>query len=108
MHTRATPIIFRDLKPLNIMVTPKDNIYLIDFGIARLFKTGKDKDTVAYVSPGYAASEQFGSTQTSPQSDMYSLGAILYQLLSGNEPRSNMPLFTFNPLQLYDSNCFIN
>ena len=104
LHTRATPIIFRDLKPLNIMVTPEDNIYLIDFGIARLFKTGKDKDTVAYVSPGYAAPEQFGRTQTSPQSDMYSLGATLHQLLSGSEPRSNMPLFTFKPLTSYNPN----
>ncbi len=104
LHTRAVPVIFRDLKPLNIMVTPEDNIYLIDFGIARLFKTGKDKDTVAYVSPGYAAPEQFGRTQTSPQSDIYSLGATLHQLLSGSEPRSNMLLFTFKPLSSYNPN----
>ena len=104
LHTRPTPIIFRDLKPLNIMVTPDNDIYLIDFGIARLFKADKDKDTVAYVSPGYAAPEQFGRTQTSPQSDIYSLGATLHQLLSGSEPRSNMPLFTFKPLRSYNAN----
>ena len=104
LHNRPSPIIFRDLKPLNIMVTPEDNIYLIDFGIARLFKTGKAKDTVAYVSPGYAAPEQFGRTQTSPQSDIYSLGATLHQLLSGHEPSSNVPLFTFKPLNTYNPN----
>ena len=104
LHTRAVPIIFRDLKPLNIMVTPEDNIYLIDFGIARLFKVGKAKDTVAYVSAGYASPEQFGRAQTSPQSDMYSLGATLHQLLSGSEPSSNSPLFTFKPLRSYNFN----
>jgi len=104
LHTRPTPIIFRDLKPFNIMITPDNDLYLIDFGIARFFKIGKDKDTVAYVSPGYAAPEQFGRTQTSPQSDIYSLGATLHQLLSGNEPRSNMPLFTFKPLRSYNPN----
>jgi serine/threonine protein kinase len=84
------------------MITPDDNVYLIDFGIARLFKPGKTKDTVSYVSAGYAAPEQYGRAQTSPQSDIYSLGATLHQLLSGNDPSSNYPLFTFKPLQSYN------
>lgn len=104
LHNRPSPIIFRDLKPLNIMITPDDNVYLIDFGIARLFKPGKTKDTVSYVSAGYAAPEQYGRAQTSPQSDIYSLGATLHQLLSGNDPSSNYPLFTFKPLHSYNSN----
>ena len=104
LHTRPTPIIFRDLKPLNIMITPEDNIYLIDFGIARLFKPGKAKDTVAYVSTGYAAPEQFGQAQTSPQSDVYALGATLHQILSGSKPSSNVPLFTFKALKAYNPN----
>ncbi len=104
LHTRPTPIIFRDLKPLNIMITPEDNVYLIDFGIARLFKPGKAKDTVAYVSAGYAAPEQFGRAQTSPQSDIYSLGATLHQLLSGNNPSFNTPMFTFQSLKMYSQN----
>ncbi|MBA2677475.1 MAG: protein kinase [Ktedonobacteraceae bacterium] len=86
------------------MITPEDNIYLIDFGIARLFKPGKAQDTVAYISAGYAAPEQFGQAQTSPQSDIYSLGATLHQLLSGNKPSSNVPLFTFNLLKTYNPN----
>lgn len=102
LHTRPTPIIFRDLKPLNVMITPDKSIYLIDFGIARLFKERKTRDTVAYVSTGYASPEQFGEAQTTPQSDIYSLGAMLHRLLSGNDPRSNLPLFTFKPLQAYN------
>ncbi|GAC1373858.1 MAG: hypothetical protein NVS2B12_13920 [Ktedonobacteraceae bacterium] len=104
LHSRPSPIIFRDLKPLNIMITPEDNIYLIDFGIARLFKPGQAQDTVAYVSQGYAAPEQFGQAQTSPQSDIYSLGATLHQLLSGNNPSTNVPPFTFKPLTTYNPN----
>ncbi len=103
LHTRPTPIIFRDLKPLNVMITPDDNIYLIDFGIARLFKQGQAKDTVAYVSTGYAAPEQFGNAQTTPQSDIYSLGVILHYLLSGSNPHSNASMFNFQPLAVYNS-----
>ena len=104
LHKCSPPIIFRDLKPLNIMVTREENIYLIDFGIARLFKPGKAQDTVAYVSAGYAAPEQFGTAQTSPSSDIYSLGATLHQLLSGSDPKANTPLFAFKPLSVYNPN----
>jgi F-box protein 11 len=58
LHTHQPPIIFRDLKPTNVMVTVDGHLYLIDFGIARLFKPGKAKDTLILGSPGYAASEQ--------------------------------------------------
>ena len=60
LHTRQPPIIFRDLKPSNIMRTPEGHIYLIDFGIARRFKPGQAKDTIALGSPGFAAPEQYG------------------------------------------------
>src|SRR5438876_12084422 len=55
LHTRHPPIIFRDLKPTNIMHTVRGQLYLIDFGIARHFKPGQAKDTIALGSPGYAA-----------------------------------------------------
>src|SRR5438876_3995810 len=86
LHACQPPIIFRDLKPANIMRTAESNLYLIDFGIARHFKPGQARDTVAFGSPGYAAPEQYGQAQTTPRSDIYSLGAILHQLLSGNDP----------------------
>lgn len=98
LHTRPVPIIFRDLKPLNIMHTPTDHLYLIDFGIARHFKPGQMKDTVAFGSPGYAAPEQYGKTQTTPRSDIYSLGATLHQMLTGIDPSLNP--FHFSPLHL--------
>ena len=89
LHNRQPAIIFRDLKPANIMRAPDGHIYLIDFGIARHFKPGQDKDTAYYGSMGYAPPEQYGKAQTTPRSDIYSLGVVLYQLLSGHDPSSS-------------------
>ncbi len=99
LHTRQPPIIFRDLKPANVMRAPEGNLYLIDFGIARHFKPGQAKDTMPFGSPGYAAPEQYGKAQTTPQSDIYSLGALLHQVLSGEDPAETP--FRFAPLRLY-------
>ncbi len=96
LHHQSPPIIFRDLKPGNIMLTLDGHLYLIDFGIARRFKPGQAKDTIPFGSPGYAAPEQYGKAQTTPQADIYSLGAILHQLLSGNDP--SLSPFAFAPL----------
>ena len=95
LHTRQPPIIFRDLKPGNVMVDEGGHVFLIDFGIARLFKPGQSRDTVALGSPGYAAPEQYGKAQSTPQSDLYSLGALLHHLLTGIDP-SERPFF-FTP-----------
>src|SRR5579884_2401880 len=96
LHKHTPPIIFRDLKPSNVMLAPGQHIYLIDFGIARQFKPGQARDTIAFGSPGYAAPEQYGKAQTTPRSDVYSLGAILHQMLSGNDP--SLSPFRFAPL----------
>ena len=98
LHTRQPPIIFRDLKPSNVMRTLSGHLYLIDFGIARLFKPGKKQDTIALGSPGYAAPEQHGRRQTTERADIYSLGATLHHLLSGRDP-SEKP-FQFPSLDL--------
>jgi serine/threonine protein kinase len=98
LHRRNPPIIFRDLKPSNIMRIPDGQIYLIDFGIARHFKVGQSKDTIALGSPGYAAPEQYGRAQSTPQTDVYSLGATLHHMLTGIDP-SDSP-FNHTPLDL--------
>ena len=89
LHTRQPAIIFRDVKPANIMRTPRGHLYLIDFGTARHLKPGQARDTIALGSPGYAAPEQYGKAQTTQQSDIYSLGVTLHQLLTGNDPSEN-------------------
>jgi serine/threonine protein kinase/regulator of sirC expression with transglutaminase-like and TPR domain len=95
LHTHQPPIVFRDLKPANVMISESGHIFLIDFGIARIFKPGKQHDTVALGSPGYAAPEQYGKSQSTPRSDIYSLGALLHHLLTGHDP-SEQPFF-FQP-----------
>lgn len=100
LHSRHPPIIFRDLKPANVMLTLTGHIYLIDFGIARHFKPGQSKDTTALGSTGYAAPEQYGKSQTTVRADIYSLGATLHQLITGHDP-SDSP-FTFAPIVFKD------
>jgi serine/threonine-protein kinase len=86
LHAQQPPIIFRDLKPTNVMITPEGTIKLVDFGIARLFKPGKERDTQAFGTPGYSAPEQYGRGQTDARSDIYSLGVLMHHLLTGHDP----------------------
>lgn len=86
LHDRQPPIIFRDLKPSNIMLTPNGRVKLIDFGIARYFKTGKSTDTQALGTLGYAAPEVLRREQSEPRSDIYSLCVTLLELLTGIDP----------------------
>lgn len=96
LHNHQPPVIFRDLKPANIMLTPQGRIKLIDFGIARHFKPGQNTDTVTYGSVGFSAPEQYGQGQTDARSDIYSLGATLYYLITGINPSRNP--FQFEPV----------
>ena len=86
LHQRTPPIIFRDLKPGNIMVDTTGRVKLIDFGVARLFKTGKQRDTESFGTAGYAPPEQYGKGQTDARSDVYALGVTLHQLITGYDP----------------------
>src|SRR5438876_2689530 len=102
IHTRTPPIILRDLKPGNIMITPDDNVQLIDFGIACKFDPNKRTNTENLGTISYASPEHLGSitapgqkrsalnpgklVQTDARSDIYSLGATMYHLLTNHEP----------------------
>ncbi len=91
LHRQSPPIIFRDVKPANIIRTPRGGLYLIDFGIARYFTSRRNKDTSPLGSPGYAAPEQYGKAQTTVQTDIYSLGVTLQTLLTGEDPLNLSP-----------------
>lgn len=87
LHTRKPPIIYRDMKPGNVMLKPDGNIKVIDFGIAREYKDKSLADTVSLGTKGYAAPEQFGGQgQTDARTDIYCLGVTLYHLLTGQNP----------------------
>lgn len=100
-NQKPSPIIFRDLKPANVMITREGRVKLIDFGIARLFVSGKDVDTVILGTPGYAPPEQYGKAQTDEKSDIFSLGATLYFALTREDPGKSP--FHFPPVRNYNS-----
>lgn len=89
LHSQTPPVVFRDLKPSNIMLTPDNEIKLIDFGIARHFTPGVTTDTVHYASLGFSPPEQYGNQQTDARSDIYSLGATMHYLVTGFDPGKN-------------------
>ncbi len=102
LHAQKPPIIYRDLKPSNIMLKPDGTISLIDFGTAREYKDVNVADTTCLGTRGYAAPEQFGGMgQTDARTDIYALGATLYHLVTGHnpcEPPYEMgPIRTWNP-----------
>lgn len=102
LHTRNPAIIYRDMKPANIMLKPDGNITLIDFGTAREFKEKNLADTTCLGTVGYAAPEQFGGMgQTDARTDIYCLGATLYHLVTGcnpcEPPYEILPIRSINP-----------
>lgn len=88
LHSFNPPIIYRDLKPSNIIIDENEQIKLIDFGISRLYKEGKHTDTVFMGSRGFAAPEQFGLSQSQIQTDIYGLGAVMYFMIFGHAPNN--------------------
>lgn len=83
LHQHEPPIVFRDMKPSNVMITPDGDVRLIDFGIARTFKPEESQDTIKLGTVGFAAPEQYGGGQTDHRSDLYGLGALLLYLATG-------------------------
>jgi serine/threonine protein kinase len=91
-------IIYRDLKPENLLMTSSDKLRLVDFGAARLWKPGATRDTIPLGTPGFAPPEQYGTAQSDARSDLYSVGALMHYLLSGEDPRERAP-WSFPPLR---------
>ncbi|HVA88565.1 MAG TPA: serine/threonine-protein kinase [Chloroflexota bacterium] len=95
LHGRPDSLIFRDLKPANLMLTPQGQIRLIDFGIARAIT--RQAQGTAIGTPGYAPPEQYQGL-AEPASDLYALGATMHHLLTGRDPRKHRP-FDFPPVR---------
>jgi len=89
---KPNPIIFRDVKPSNIMLNNQDRIVLIDFGIAKVFQTGQKGTMIG--TEGYSPPEQYKGT-AEPRGDIYALGATMHHLLTQRDPRHEPP-FTFH------------
>ena len=90
LHGQKPSIIYRDMKPANVMLKPEGNIKIIDFGIAREYKEQNLADTTVLGTKGYAPPEQY-SGQTDPRSDIFALGMTMHHLLTGVDPRNGEP-----------------
>ncbi|MBB3110348.1 serine/threonine-protein kinase [Paenibacillus phyllosphaerae] len=88
LHGQCPPIIHRDLKPTNVMIDRTGEVRLIDFGIARSYKEGAHRDTSLLGTPGFAAPEQNGQSQSDARTDIYGLGALLFYVLGGGRART--------------------
>ncbi|MCZ7674226.1 MAG: serine/threonine protein kinase [Chloroflexi bacterium] len=97
LHTRDSPIIHRDIKPQNIIITPEGNAVLVDFGISKIYDpTLATTIGAKAVTPGFSPPEQYGSGATDARTDVYALGATLYALLTGQEPPDSVDLMIGN------------
>jgi predicted Ser/Thr protein kinase len=92
LHVHKPPIIFRDLKPSNVILTPDQRIILIDFGIATVFTADEKQTNVG--TRGYAALEQY-TGEAEIRSDVYALGGMMHHLLTKSDPRLQPP-FSFH------------
>ncbi len=90
LHSQKPPVIYRDMKPANIMLKPNGNISIIDFGIAREYKEQNPADTTILGTKGYAPPEQY-TGQTDARSDIYALGMTMHHLLTGVDPGNGGP-----------------
>lgn len=92
LHSRKPPILHRDIKPGNVKITPEGHIFLVDFGLAKVFQNAGQATTTGAraMTPGYSPPEQYGTARTDPRTDIYSLGATLYASLCGVIPEDGL------------------
>jgi Tol biopolymer transport system component len=92
LHSRKPPILHRDIKPGNVKITPDGHIFLVDFGLAKVYQGGSQATTTGAraMTPGYSPPEQYGTARTDPRTDIYSLGATLYAALCGVIPEDGL------------------
>lgn len=91
LHTRVPPILHRDVKPGNIKINPQGEVYLVDFGLAKIDEGNQITSTGARaMTPGYSSPEQYGTARTDARSDVYSLGATLYASLTATIPEDGL------------------
>lgn len=100
LHSQKPPIIYRDMKPANVMLNPEGNLKVIDFGIAREYKEKSLADTTTLGTRGYCPPEQYGK-QTDARSDIYALGMTMHHLLTGQDPR--LPGYEYASIRQYRS-----
>ena len=86
LHSQNPPLIYRDMKPANVILKPGGAIKFIDFGIMRAYKPNQSSDTCCLGTKGYAAPEQFGGSQTDARTDIFGLGMTMFRLVTGVDP----------------------
>jgi len=91
LHTRKRPVLHRDIKPGNVRIAPDGQVYLVDFGLAKMSDvTEHTLSGARAMTPGYSPPEQYGTARTDARTDVYSLGATLYAALTGFIPEDGL------------------
>jgi serine/threonine-protein kinase len=85
-YAHANGIVHRDIKPANIMILTNGEVKVADFGIARVMATSKTQTGVVLGTPSYMSPEQIAGKKVDGRSDLFSLGVVLYELISGEKP----------------------
>lgn len=102
LHSQNPPLIYRDMKPANVILKPDGAIKFIDFGIMRAYKPNQSSDTCCLGTKGYAAPEQFGGSQTDARTDIFGLGMTMFRLVTGVDPIE--PPYEIKPICLVNPN----